>query len=75
MVEVLEAGELREDGNMAKIDNKTREKMLLCPRCKIGMKKLIKNYVVLDICTKCKGMWVDNGELHKLAKIANNRKT
>ncbi len=59
---------------MTKIGKKTKEELLLCPRCKIEMKKLIKNDVVLDICTKCKGMWVDNGELHKLAKIANNRK-
>jgi len=59
---------------MAKIHKKTGETHLLCPRCNIEMKKLIKNDVVLDICSKCKGMWVDNGELYKLAKIANNRK-
>lgn len=51
------------------IDKNTGEKLLLCPRCKINMKKLVKKNVVIDICKKCGGMWVDAGELEKLAKI------
>ena len=53
---------------MAKIDKETGEELLLCPRCKIDMKKLKKNEVIIDICKKCGGMWVDAGEIEKLAK-------
>lgn len=52
-----------------KIHKETGEEYLLCPRCKIDMKKLKKKDVVIDICKKCGGMWVDAGELEKLAEI------
>jgi Zn-finger nucleic acid-binding protein len=55
--------------NKAKIDEKTGEEYLLCPRCKVYMEKLVKKDVVIDVCQKCKGMWVDAGELEKLAEI------
>jgi len=54
---------------MFKIHKKTKEKYLLCPRCSINMKKLVKEDVTIDVCKKCGGMWVDAGELGKLAKI------
>jgi len=52
----------------------TGEIFLLCPRCRINMKKLIKNNVVIDVCKKCGGMWADAGELEKLAKIGRGEK-
>ena len=52
------------------IHKKTGEEFLLCPRCKIEMKKLVKKDVVIDVCKKCGGMWADAGELEKLAKEA-----
>jgi len=52
-----------------KKDKNTGEEFLLCPRCKIDMKKLVKNDVVIDVCKKCRGMWVDAGELEKLARL------
>ena len=48
---------------------KTKEKDLLCPRCKINMKKLKKGNVVIDVCRKCGGMWADKGEVDKLARM------
>lgn len=57
-----------------KKDKKTEEEFLLCPRCKIHMKKLKKSDVIIDICTKCGGMWTDAGELEKLAKISEGGK-
>jgi protein-arginine kinase activator protein McsA len=68
--EDLAAAELQEVGSMKKKGKKTDEKLLLCPRCKINMKKLIKNKVIIDVCKRCGGMWVDAGELEKLAQIA-----
>ena len=53
-----------------KIHKETGEEHLPCPRCNIDMEKLVKKDVVIDICKKCKGMWVDAGELEKLAEIA-----
>jgi len=61
-------------GKMAKIHKKTGEEYLFCPRCRIKMTKLIKKSIVIDICKKCGGMWVDSGELEKLAKITKEVK-
>ncbi|MEK6839869.1 MAG: zf-TFIIB domain-containing protein [Nanoarchaeota archaeon] len=45
------------------------EKLLLCPRCTIAMKKIKKHDVVLDVCAQCNGMWLDDQEIDKLMKI------
>jgi len=34
------------------------------------MKKLKKRDVSIDVCSKCKGMWLDKGEIEKLADMA-----
>jgi len=47
------------------------EELFVCPRCNIKMEKLKKNDVVIDVCKKCNGMWLDSGELEKLAVIGN----
>lgn len=53
-----------------KIHKETGEHYLNCPRCDVHMDKLVKKDVVIDICKKCGGMWVDAGELEKLGEIA-----
>ena len=40
-----------------------------CPRCKKGMKKIVRNGVVIDFCPLCHGMWLDHGELTKLIDL------
>lgn len=50
------------------------EELLTCPRCNIKMEKLKKGDVIIDVCKKCKGMWLDAGELQKLANIAERLK-
>ena len=42
---------------------------LICPRCHIYMKKIHKNGVTIDFCTKCKGLWLDNNEIEKLMQL------
>jgi len=42
---------------------------LICPRCHITMKKIHKNNVTIDFCTKCRGMWLDDKEIDKLMNI------
>ena len=39
------------------------------------MKKLEKNNVVIDVCRKCKGMWLDDNEIEKLVMIGKGSKT
>lgn len=57
-------------GNSGKIiDRKTGEPLLLCPRCSIHMKKLVKDKITIDVCKKCGGMWADYGEVEKLNKV------
>lgn len=51
------------------IDRKTGEPLLLCPRCGIHMKKLVKDKITIDVCGKCGGMWADYGEVEKLNKV------
>lgn len=46
-----------------------KEKLLKCPRCNIYMKKLKKKDVIIDVCKKCGGMWVDAGEHEKLLQM------
>jgi len=46
------------------------EDVLQCLRCKINMEKLKKGDVVIDVCKKCGGMWLDAGEIDKLADMA-----
>lgn len=40
-----------------------------CPKCNVDMQ--VKNIleVDIDICPSCKGIWLDEGELAKLAGI------
>ncbi len=47
------------------------EKNLRCPRCKVIMKKIQKEDVIIDVCETCNGMWLDDHEIEKLAAIAN----
>ena len=49
---------------------KIKEDALKCPRCNIHMEKLKKGNVVIDVCRKCAGMWLDKGEMEKLARMA-----
>ena len=50
------------------------EELLICPRCKIEMEKLKKDDIIIDVCKKCEGMWLDAGEMDKLAEMAQKMK-
>lgn len=53
----------------------SEEKNLYCPRCKTKMNKLIKQKIEIDVCPYCKGMWLDDGEINKLMRLNNGKKT
>ncbi|MGM5484486.1 MAG: zf-TFIIB domain-containing protein [Nanobdellota archaeon] len=50
-----------------------QEKELKCPRCGIVMDKLRKDGVVIDNCSKCKGLWLDDKEIDKLVSLAKKK--
>lgn len=45
--------------------------MLECPNCKSDMNEIKKNNVDIDICSKCKGVWLDRGEIDKITSYDN----
>lgn len=40
-----------------------------CPKCSVDMQVKTIMDVEIDICPSCKGIWLDKGELSKLAGI------
>jgi len=43
---------------------------LNCPVCHAPFKEIVKDRVLIDVCTECRGIWLDRGELDKLLDIA-----
>lgn len=41
-----------------------------CPVCHAPFKEVVNEGVLIDICTECRGIWLDRGELEKLMDIA-----
>jgi uncharacterized protein len=41
--------------------------VLKCPVCSGAMRERDRNGVVVDTCTQCRGVWLDRGELEKIA--------
>jgi uncharacterized protein len=39
-----------------------------CPRCDGSLKETTIEKVVIDMCDKCGGVWLDSGELEQLTK-------
>ncbi len=39
---------------------------MLCPLCQVELKLTERQGVELDYCPKCRGMWLDRGELDTL---------
>lgn len=43
---------------------------LNCPVCRAPFKEVVREGVSIDLCTECRGVWLDCGELEKLLDIA-----
>lgn len=41
-----------------------------CPLCKINLQIADRQGVEIDYCSKCRGIWLDRGELEKLIELA-----
>lgn len=46
-----------------------------CPVCRAPFKEVAKDGVLIDVCTECRGAWLDRGELDKLLDIAREKNT
>lgn len=44
-----------------------------CPVCRAPFKEIVKDSVLIDVCTECRGVWLDRGELDKLLDIAREK--
>jgi Zn-finger nucleic acid-binding protein len=45
---------------------------MICPNCSSEMIIANKLGVEIDHCPRCKGVWLDRGELEKIANIQNS---
>ncbi|ESQ83346.1 hypothetical protein AEAC466_13945 [Asticcacaulis sp. AC466] len=47
---------------------------LICPVCKGAFREVIREGILIDICTQCQGVWLDRGELEKLISLTQDAK-
>jgi Zn-finger nucleic acid-binding protein len=38
-----------------------------CPRCNTLLDEILRAGVLVDVCPRCRGMWLERGELEKIA--------
>lgn len=43
---------------------------LQCPVCRGDFREVLKEGILIDVCTQCRGVWLDRGELEKLLSLA-----
>lgn len=43
-----------------------------CPVCQASFKEVVRDGILIDICSQCKGVWLDRGELDKLLEAVRN---
>lgn len=43
--------------------------VVACPACKGAMQEVNREGVMIDVCTQCRGVWLDRGELDKLLSL------
>ena len=47
--------------------------VLMCPVCQGAMREVAHQGVTIDTCTRCRGVWLDRGELEKIAAAIPDR--
>ena len=43
-----------------------RDEGMLCPHCHVGLAMATRANIEIDYCPKCRGVWLDRGELDKI---------
>lgn len=49
--------------------------MKQCPVCSTFMDEVSKTGILIDVCPKCKGVWLDRGELNQLLERVKEYQT
>lgn len=44
-----------------------------CPNCEETLLMTVRNQVEIDYCPKCRGIWLDRGELDKIIDQSDNQ--
>lgn len=47
--------------------------ILNCPVCYSPFQEIAKDGILIDICTQCRGVWLDCGELDQLLDAARKK--
>ena len=45
---------------------------LNCPVCRAHFNEVVRDGILIDICSQCRGVWLDRGELEKLLESVRN---
>lgn len=45
--------------------------LTVCPNCQSPMSEVSRRGVYVDVCPRCRGVWLDGGELEKLLAAAD----
>jgi uncharacterized protein len=48
---------------------------MLCPVCQVDLMMTDRQGIEIDYCPKCRGLWLDRGELDKLIERNTQRET
>ena len=46
--------------------------VISCPVCQDAMKEIEREGVMIDVCLRCRGFWLDHGELEKIMSSCLN---
>ncbi len=46
----------------------TQSSEMLCPSCKVALVMSERQNIEIDYCPKCRGVWLDRGELDKIVE-------
>ena len=44
-----------------------------CPKCNVPLETIVYENVEIDKCNQCKGSWLDDGEILKIAQTKKER--
>lgn len=47
--------------------------LLMCPNCNESMQEVRRNDVQIDMCPRCRGVWLNRGELEKLLHAVDDQ--
>ncbi len=62
----------RAELNAQRAAQEAAAKALKCPRCGGQLVEREFHHVKVDVCSSCRGVWLDHGELELLAHVSKN---